>query len=81
LRGPNVLRLVLADSLKPALAGIAAGVAAALAVARLLNSLLYGVSAHDGATFLAVCAMMLAVAAAASWLPAQGRSPSSPRAP
>lgn len=51
--------------------GIALGVAAALALTRVVSKLLYGVAASDPVTFLAVGALLLAVASLASYLPAR----------
>lgn len=48
--------------------GLALGMAAALAVTRLLEGLLFGVAAH---AFVLVPAVLLAVAVAASYLPAR----------
>jgi ABC-type antimicrobial peptide transport system permease subunit len=50
--------------------GVIAGVAGALVATRWLSSLLYGVRATDGLTFVAVGAGVLGAAAVASWLPA-----------
>ncbi|HET9983694.1 MAG TPA: ABC transporter permease [Longimicrobiales bacterium] len=67
----DVFRLVGADALRLAAAGLALGVAGALAATRMLSGLLFGVRAIDPLTFLAATAGLLAVAAAAAWLPAR----------
>ena len=51
--------------------GIAIGLAAAVAVARLFKSLLLGVSATDGVSFLGTTALLVFVAMAATYLPAR----------
>jgi putative ABC transport system permease protein len=66
----DILRLVLRQGMTLACAGIAIGVAASLALTRLLGSLLYGVSATDPLTFAAGAALFVAVAFAASYIPA-----------
>jgi ABC-type antimicrobial peptide transport system permease subunit len=66
----DILRLVLRQGMTLAGAGIAIGIAASLALTRLLASLLYGVSATDPATFAAGAALFVAVAFAASYIPA-----------
>lgn len=67
----SVIGMVVGASLKTVAAGIVLGIAGALAAARLLQSMLFGVSAHDAATLAAVSALILAVATLASWLPAR----------
>jgi ABC-type antimicrobial peptide transport system permease subunit len=66
--------MVLGDGLRLALPGLVAGAAAALLVARMARSLLFGVSPSDPATFAAVIASMLSVAALACYLPARRAS-------
>ena len=67
----DVLRLVVGQGLKLALGGIAVGLAGALAATRVIASLLYGVSATDPVTYVAIVALIGAVGVAASWLPAR----------
>src|SRR5260221_6806272 len=55
----DVLRLVVLEGLKPALLGIAVGTVGALLAARLLEKLLFGVTAHDPLTFASVAAALL----------------------
>jgi len=66
----DILRLVLRQGMTLAGAGIAIGIVASLALTRLLSSLLYGVSATDPLTFAAGAALFVAVAFAASYVPA-----------
>jgi len=70
-RPDSVLRMVLGKSLVVAALGLAVGIPAALACGRLLSSLLYGVEAYDPLTIGGAAAVMLAVALAASFLPAR----------
>lgn len=67
----NVLRLVLGLGLRLALAGAVIGIAGALAFARVLESLLYQVSATDPVTFTGVVLLLLFAAMAASYFPAR----------
>lgn len=53
------------------LMGLAAGLALAFVLSRFLESLLYGVSATDPATFAAVCIGFAGVAWVATWVPAR----------
>jgi putative ABC transport system permease protein len=69
---PNdVFRTVVGEGLRYALLGVAIGVAGGLALTRLLASFLYGISAYDPATFIAVAVLLVAVSAAASFFPAR----------
>jgi len=67
----RVVAMVVRRGVILALAGIAFGSAGAYAVSRVLQSLLFGVGARDPFTFLAVAALLGAVALLASWLPAR----------
>jgi ABC-type antimicrobial peptide transport system permease subunit len=66
----NVVRMVLSSALRTVAVGLATGAVAALAAARLISSQLYGVSARDPVTFAAIGGLLLAVALAASGIPA-----------
>jgi ABC-type lipoprotein release transport system permease subunit len=66
----DILRLVVADGMKPILIGVALGVIAAIALSRLVATLLFGVPPTDPATFTAVALLLVAVGIAANTLPA-----------
>jgi len=67
----SIFRLVIRQSLELVIAGAALGVVAALALSRLLSSYLYGITAQDPLTFLAVVGLLLCMALAAGYLPAR----------
>jgi ABC-type antimicrobial peptide transport system permease subunit len=67
---PEILKLMLGQSLRLALMGIVAGVAGSIVLTRFLASLLYGVGATDPAIFAGVCGLMLGIAVLASYVPA-----------
>ncbi|RKG82887.1 ABC transporter permease [Corallococcus terminator] len=67
----DVLRLVLGQGLRLSLAGVGVGLILSVALARLLGSLLYGVSVDDPWTFGGVALLLTGVALGASWLPAR----------
>ncbi|MBI1763161.1 MAG: ABC transporter permease [Acidobacteria bacterium] len=67
----DVLRLVIGQGFKLALAGVGLGLLAAWGLTRLLTSLLFGVSTTDPLTFGALAALLLAVAALACYFPAR----------
>jgi predicted permease len=69
-RTSDVLRLVIFEGMTPAVIGIAAGAVAALAAARILSRLVYGVSASDPVTLMAVAGTLALVAFLASLIPA-----------
>jgi ABC-type antimicrobial peptide transport system permease subunit len=70
----DVLRLVLSHSVKMAMLGVVIGIAASLALTRLMVKMIFGVSATDPLTFLAVAAVLTFVALAASYIPARRAS-------
>jgi putative ABC transport system permease protein len=67
----DVLSLVLRKGLLLTLTGVAVGLLASLALTRLMQNLLFGVSAFDPSTFAAVAIVLTAVALAACVLPAR----------
>ncbi len=66
----DVLRLIVGQGLKLALAGVVVGLLLAAGLSRLLSGVLYGVGTTDAPTFAAVAALLVTLAAAASYLPA-----------
>jgi putative ABC transport system permease protein len=69
-RTVDVLRQVIAEGMYPALVGIAVGVVAALASAKVLQTLVFGVSPSDPLTLAAVAVTLALVALLASGVPA-----------
>jgi putative ABC transport system permease protein len=67
----NILSLVLQQGLWTASIGIAIGLVASAMLTRYLQTLLFGIGAHDLAVFLAVPVVLLAVAVVACYLPAR----------
>jgi predicted permease len=67
----DVMRLVLGEGAKMALAGVAAGIAAALGLTRLMANQLFGVTAQDPLTFAVVAVVLTLVALLACYLPAR----------
>jgi putative ABC transport system permease protein len=67
----DVLLLLIAQHLRPALVGLALGLAGALVLSRFLRTLLFGVGATDPLTFTVVGAVLFLVAAIACWIPAR----------
>lgn len=74
----DILRLVLRQSIAVVTLGILVGLAIALAGTRVIASLLVGIKASDPATFLAVMALLSAVALVACWIPARRATRVSP---
>ncbi len=67
----DVLRLVAGQGMRLAVVGLVVGLAVAAVFARLLVSLLFGVSAIDPWTFIGVTFVLLAVALLACYIPAR----------
>ena len=66
----DVLRLVLGQGMRIALTGLAIGIVASLGLARLMSSLLFGVSASDPLTFIVVVLLLALIALLATYIPA-----------
>jgi len=66
----DVLRLVLSHGMKMALGGVALGLVVALGLTRLISKMLFGVSATDPATFVAITLLLVLVALLACFVPA-----------
>ena len=67
----DVLRIVMIQGTRLALAGVVLGGLAALLLARLIATLVFGVSVYDPVTFAAAALLLFAVALAACYLPAR----------
>jgi predicted permease len=70
-QGRDVLRLVVRQGMKLTLIGVGIGLAGALALTRLIQKLLFGVSAADPLTFVAIALLLALVALVACWIPAR----------
>ena len=70
-RTSDVLKLVVAQGMKPALAGVAIGLAVSFGLTRLIRNLLFDVSATDPPTFVAITLLLTAIGLLACWLPAR----------
>jgi putative ABC transport system permease protein len=66
----RVVGLVVGETLLVSFAGCAAGIAGAFGLSRFLQSLLFGVTAHDTVAFAIFPAVLLAAAALAASIPA-----------
>jgi putative ABC transport system permease protein len=70
-RRSAVAASVLRQGVTLAVAGVAVGLAAAFLLSRFLESLVFGVTTRDTATFVGVPLILIAVAALAAYLPAR----------
>ncbi len=66
-----VLRMVLGQGVRLALAGIVVGLAAGLGAGHLLAAELYGVAPNDPSTFAVTAGLVFCVAVVAAWIPAR----------
>jgi putative ABC transport system permease protein len=67
----DVVRLVVRQGMALALVGVVTGLIASLALTRLMKNLLFGVSATDIPTFIAIALLLLMVALLACYVPAR----------
>jgi putative ABC transport system permease protein len=67
----NILQLILGRTFQLAVGGIAAGLLAAFFLSRFLNTILFGITAHDPLTFVVVPACLILIALLAGYLPAR----------
>jgi putative ABC transport system permease protein len=67
----EVLRIVLADGMRLATAGVVIGLGVSLALTRLMAGLLFGVSASDPLTLAGVTLLLITVALVACFIPAR----------
>jgi len=66
----DVLRMVIGQSLSVVVIGVMVGLAGSIGVTRLMNTMLFNVSAGDPTTFITVCGSLLGVGLIASLIPA-----------
>ncbi len=66
----TVIRMILARGIGLAIVGLAVGAACSLGASRLLTSLLFGVTPADSVTHISAAALLLFVAAGATFIPA-----------
>jgi putative ABC transport system permease protein len=66
----DVLRLTIGQGLRLVTAGVVIGLVAAVVLTRVMSSLLFGVSATDPMTFVAISVVLMSVALLASYVPA-----------
>jgi putative ABC transport system permease protein len=70
-RGPDVLKLVIGQGMKPVIAGVGLGLAGAYTLTRVMANLLFGVNPTDPAVFVGVAALLAMVALLACYPPAR----------
>jgi putative ABC transport system permease protein len=70
----DLWRLLIRDTVRPAVVGVVSGLFAAYWGAEFLQSFLYGVAARDPWTFAGVAGGLVTSATAAAWLPARRAS-------
>jgi putative ABC transport system permease protein len=74
----DILKLVMAQSLRLIVVGTALGLSVALAATRVLSSQLFGIGAHDPGTFVIVTLLLVLTALMATLLPARSASKVNP---
>lgn len=73
-RPADVQKMVIGQGMRLALTGVLIGLGVALAVTQLMNALLFQVRASDPLIYVAIAALLAAVAASACWLPSRRAS-------
>jgi ABC-type lipoprotein release transport system permease subunit len=68
---PNILALMMRESLRPVVAGLLAGMVLAAGASRLLRGVLYGLNTLDAISFVGVSVLFLAIALVATWPPSR----------
>ena len=70
-QGGDVLQMVLKQGTQLVVVGVVIGIGAALGLTRLMTHLVFGVTAHDPLTFVAVAVLLLLIALLACYIPAR----------
>lgn len=70
----DVQRMIVRQGVRVTAVGIVVGLAGAVALTRLLQSVLFGVSATDPVTFIVAPVLLISVSLIAAWLPARRAS-------
>jgi putative ABC transport system permease protein len=70
-QGRDILKLIIGQGMRLVIVGVGIGLVVSLALARLIEKLLFGVSATDPATFALIALLIITVAFVACWIPAR----------
>jgi putative ABC transport system permease protein len=70
-QGRDILKLIIGQGMRLVIMGVGIGLVASLALARLIEKLLFGVSATDPVTFALIALLIIGVAFVACWIPAR----------
>lgn len=70
-RRGDVIRLIVSNGMRMAVAGLVVGIAGAVELGRLMHSTLYGVKTVDALSLAAVAGLLFGVALLACWMPAR----------
>jgi len=76
----RVLRVVMLDTARPLIAGATTGLGAAVLLSRALSAWLFDITPYDPVMLLAAGALLLVIAATATWLPARDALHTDPNA-
>jgi predicted lysophospholipase L1 biosynthesis ABC-type transport system permease subunit len=70
-RASDIITMLLRQSLRPILVGLGAGALGGFGLSRALNAVFFRMATADPLVFVAIAALMLAVALGAAWVPAR----------
>ncbi len=68
-RAGDVVRMLLGQSLRPIVVGLALGALGGFGLSRALNAMFFGMTSADPVVFAAIAGLMLAAALVAAWVP------------
>ena len=71
---PEVLQMIMRESLRLVAAGVVCGVLVAMGAGRLIDKMLFGLPPHDAVTLAVAIGVMTIVSAVAAYLPARRAS-------
>jgi putative ABC transport system permease protein len=70
-QAPEIVAMLVRESMRPVAIGVVVGLGGAFATARVLSTMLFGVTSTDAATYVVACAVLALAALLASVIPAR----------
>jgi putative ABC transport system permease protein len=70
-QAPEIVAMLVRESMRPVMIGVVVGLGGAFATARVLSTMLFGVTSTDAVTYIAACAVLALAGLLASVIPAR----------